>query len=316
MKIVMGTMTIGNQADADIGSTMLDRFIEAGHTEFDTAYVYNQGKTETILGELLPQKSWSDKITIAGKANPNEPGGLSAAGIEMQLTTSLDRLQRPNVDLFYLHQPDLETSIDETLAAIDKAHREGRLGAFGLSNYAAWQVAQIFERCDKNGWLKPICYQGMYNAITRDVERELFKCLHDYEMAFYAYNPLAGGLLTGKYQDTDKLPDSGRFSYHKGYPERYWKDDNHRAVAMIHRTCRELDIPIVHAALSWMIHHSPLATSPQSTEHAVILGASSVAQLEQNLAACQHGPLPQELVSVIDDAWEMCRPTCMKYFRP
>ena len=314
MKIVMGTMTIGNQADAATGSTMLDRFVDAGYTEFDTAYVYNAGKTETILGELLSQKSWADDITIAGKANPKEPGGLSADGIDMQLSTSLERLQRPNVDLFYLHQPDLDTPIDDTLAAIDKAYREGKVGAFGLSNYAAWQVAQIFERCDKNGWPTPVCYQGMYNAITRDVERELFKCLADYNMAFYAYNPLAGGLLTGKYEDTDSLPDSGRFSYHKGYPERYWKDDNHRAVAMIRRACKKLDIPVVNAALGWMLHHSPLATG--HADHAVILGASSVEQLDQNLAACQQGALPQELIDVIDDTWEMCRPSCIKYFRP
>ncbi len=314
MKIVMGTMTIGNQADANTGSTMLDRFIDAGYSELDTAYVYNQGKTETILGELLVDKSWADNIAIAGKANPKEPGGLSAVGIEKQLSTSLDRIKRQQFDLFYLHEPDLDTPIDETLEAIDSAYRNGQLAGFGLSNYAAWQVAQIYERCDKNGWLKPTVYQGMYNAITRDVERELFKCLTDYNMAFYAYNPLAGGLLTGKYQNTDTLPDSGRFSYHKGYPDRYWKDDNHRAVATISRACRELELPVVNAALGWMLHHSPLAKG--NADHAVILGASSVTQLEQNLAACKQGPLNSELVDAIDEAWEMCRPTCMKYFRP
>jgi len=316
MKVVLGTMTMGNQADPDSASRMLDHFVDAGFDELDTAYVYNEGKTETILGDLLPGKTWSDKITIAGKANPKGPARLTAKGIKTQLDTSLERVKRSHFDIFYLHSPDLETPIDETLAAIDEAHQAGKISRLGLSNYAAWQVAQIVERCEKNGWLKPSCYQGMYNAITRDVERELFLCLADYKLAFYAYNPLAGGLLTGKYQSTESLPENGRFSYHAGYPERYWKDENHQAVARVRDICKQHEMPVVNAALGWMMHHSPLATTYKAVEHAVILGASRIEQLEQNIVACKQGPLPDEIVNALDEAWAQTRPSCIKYFRP
>lgn len=316
MKVVLGTMTFGNQADSDTASTMLDSFAGGGLNELDTAYVYNDGKTESILGDLLPGKSWAANAIIAGKANPRGPGRLSAAGIREQLDTSLERLKRQHLDLFYLHSPDLETSIDETLEAVNEAHAQGKIKKLGLSNYAAWQVSQIYERCEQRGWLKPSCYQGMYNAITRDVERELFLCLADYNMGFYAYNPLAGGLLTGKYKNTPDLPDTGRFSYHAGYPERYWKEVNHRAVGELADVCRGADIKVAAAALRWMLHHSPLAEGPRTDDNAVIVGASNPGQLDENLTACTEGPLPTELVEALDAAWSIAQPTCMKYFRP
>jgi len=316
MKVVFGTMTFAKQADAKAAAEMLDDFVGAGYSELDTAYVYNQGDTETMLGELMAGKSSYDHITLAGKANPQGPGRLTTEGVNTQLDTSLDRVKRTSFDLFYLHSPDVETPIDQSLGAIDQAYRDGKIKRFGLSNYSAWQVSQIVERCEANGWIKPSCYQGMYNAITRDVEKELFLCLAEYNIAFYAYNPLAGGLLTGKYRDTESLPDSGRFSYHKGYPERYWKDVNHQAVNQITKACEKSGIPVVNAALGWMMHHSALASGPQQEDNAVILGASSREQLTQNLAACKQGSLPEELLDVMDDAWSLARPSCIKYFRP
>ncbi len=327
MKLVLGTMTIGNQLDADETSLLLDEYEASGFTEVDTAYVYNQGKTETVLGELLSSRSGSDNFSLAGKANPSAPGRLSAEGVRMQLDTSLERLKIEALDLFYLHSPDLETPIDETLGEVNEAYQQGRIKNFGLSNYASWQVAQIVERCEKNGWLKPVCYQGMYNAITRDVERELFKCLADYGLAFYVYNPLAGGLLSGKYTSPEydpgspppALPETGRFSYHKGYPERYWKDDNHRAVAGIARACAEHQISVLEASFAWLAHHSAIADGlgyNADYEHAVVVGASSLAQLQQNLKAWRCGPLPDAVVDAIDEAWLIAQPSCIKYFRP
>lgn len=325
MKLVLGTMTIGSQVDADEATALINEYQKAGYHDLDTAYVYNKGKTESILGDILPAIADSNNLEIAGKANPSGPGRLSAEGIKTQLDTSLERLKLKSLDLFYLHSPDLETPIDETLAAVNEAHEQGRIKRLGLSNYAAWQVAQIYEKCEKNGWLKPVCYQGMYNAITRDVERELFKCLADYAMAFYVYNPLAGGLLSGKYNIADNfddsspraLPESGRFSSHKGYPERYWKGVNHRSVAGIAKACAENDLSVLEAALGWMLHHSAIAAgSAFQADHAVILGASSLAQLQQNLQACQRGPLPEAVTDAIDEAWAIAQPDCIKYFRP
>lgn len=327
MKLIFGSMTFGKQVEANEAAAMLDESVTRGLIEIDTAYVYNGGRTEIMLGELLTAKP-NPALKLAGKANPAAPGRLSASGIKEQLDTSLERLQQESLDLFYLHSPDTETAIDTTLEAINDAHEAGKIKKLGLSNYASWQVSQIYEKCEKNGWLKPVCYQGMYNAITRDVERELFQCLADYEIAFYVYNPLAGGLLSGKYHTPDSipqsLPDSGRFSYHKSYPDRYWKDENHRAIAGIANACEDNGLSVLEAALGWLLHHSALATStgwktPEGSSadgSGVILGASSLGQLQQNLDACHRGPLPESVVDAIDEAWEMARPNCIKYFRP
>ena len=347
MKLVLGTMTMGKQVEADEAALMLADFVGPADSssgarhdsiEVDTAYVYNGGRTESMLGDLLSVNP-NPAFQLAGKANPAAPGRLTREGISNQLDTSLKRLRQDSLDLFYLHSPDLETPIEESLEAINDAYQAGKIRRFGLSNYAAWQVAQIYEKCDRHGWLKPVCYQGMYNAITRDVERELFKCLVDLDMAFYVYNPLAGGLLSGKYNTPDSLPESlpdrGRFSYHKSYPERYWKNDNHRAVAGIGKACLENDIPVLDAALGWLLHHSALVTTanwqvvdanasvtnacvktPASESNAVILGASSLQQLQQNQKACARGPLPDAIVDAVDEAWALAQPTCIKYFRP
>ncbi len=113
----------------------------------------------------------------------------------------MQRLNTDFVDLLYMHSPDLETPIEQSLQACFEAYQLGKLKAFGLSNFAAWQVAEVVELCRKHGWMLPTVYQGMYNALTRDVEKELFACLRHYDIAFYAYNPLVGGLLTGKHEE-------------------------------------------------------------------------------------------------------------------
>ena len=223
MKAILGTMTFGDQVDHDIASQMISSFRDAGYNELDSAYVYCAGATENLLGNLN-QQLLLDHCDIATKVNPKE-GGLSAASVDRQFTTSLQRMKKESVDLLYLHQPDLETPVTETLEALDRHAKAGRFSRFGLSNYAAWQVAEIAGICEQRGYLMPSVYQGMYNAFTRDVERELFPCLKHYNIAFYAYNPLAGGMLTGKHIDVNQNPADGRFAGNIEYQNRYWKSD-------------------------------------------------------------------------------------------
>jgi len=321
MKIVLGTMTFGNQVDQGAASDMLETYLRAGHRDLDTAFTYNEGKTESMLGVIAAPDGTDNaaRFSMASKAAPaGDPDRLSAKGIAAQLETSLARTGRDQFDLYYLHSPDLDTPIENTLSAINEAHQRGAIVNFGLSNYAAWQVAQICEICKREGWLSPVCYQGMYNAITRDVEKELFPCLRDYNLAFYVYNPLAGGLLTGKYQKNTELPTNGRFSYHKGYPERYWKDSNMQGVSLVAQACKQEDgdTTVASAALRWLIHHSPLNDWKPEIEHAIVLGASSPQQLQENLAACAQGPLSQTIVDQFEQAWKKAEPFCIKYFRP
>lgn len=313
MKTILGTMTFSDQVDKSTAGEMIAAFEELGHTELDTAYVYNKGKTETLLGELNSEGLINTKL-IAGKANPWVAEGLTPASVEHQLNTSLDRLNTDAIDLFYLHAPDLNTPIYSTLEKVAELHGQDKFKRFGLSNYAAWQVAEISEICKREGWLQPSVYQGMYNALTRDVERELFQCLINYDIAFYVYNPLAGGMLSGKHQSIDAMPRDGRFATFDGYQDRYWKPSYFDVINKVSATCKENDIAPAEAAIRWLVHHSVL--SSMKSDNAVILGASSIGHLSQNLQAMLADPLPKAIVDSYDEAWERVRPACIKYFRP
>jgi len=313
MQIILGTMTFSDQVDHDTAKTMIGEFHDAGHRQLDTAFVYNKGKTEELLGALNAEGILNDS-QIAGKANPRGGNGLTPDSVNAQLATSLQRLGKDSLDLFYLHMPDLDTPIADTLAAVQDNYAAGKFKRFGLSNYAAWQVAEIVELCRHHGWVEPTVYQGMYNALTRDVERELLPCLANYGMQFYVYNPLAGGMLTGKHQRVEAEPEAGRFATFEGYQERYWKPDYFRVVDLFVKACKSAEITPAAAAIRWLVHHSDISTG--NVEHGLILGASSITHFKQNLSACDEGPLPDSVITALDNGWEEVRPACIKYFRP
>jgi len=311
MKAILGTMTFGDQVDHDVAAGMVKSFRAAGFTELDSAYVYVAGATEKLLGDLNQRGDLTD-CEIATKVNPKE-GGLTPESIDHQLSASLQRMSVDAVDLLYLHQPDLDTPILTTLQALDKHYQAGRFKRFGLSNYAAWQVAEIVGICEQRGYIKPTVYQGMYNALTRDVERELFLCLDNFEIAFYVYNPLAGGMLTGKHLNVSDTPADGRFSGNEEYQKRYWKSDYFAAVSDFKQSCQSEGIDPAAAALRWLVHHSGLKSNKAD---GIILGASSMLHFESNLQALQQGSLPEAVVDTLNRGWEAARPDCIKYFRP
>ena len=320
MRIVLGTMTFGRQMDAATAARTVALFA-AGTSgaagdggELDTAFMYGGGDTERILGKILAERGW-DGIVLATKAHPSAAAGgpsLRPAEVERQLTGSLERLGCDSVDLFYLHSPDNSTPLELTLEACARLHAEGRFRRLGLSNYAAWQVADAHHLCRRHGWPLPEVYQGMYNAVTRDVEAELLPCLRHLGISFYAYNPLAGGLLTGKYRGATAVPASGRFHEQANYVPRYWKRSYLEAVEEIRRAGEAAGTDLTTAALGWMRHHSRLDAAAGD---AIIIGASTVQQLTANLAACRAGPLDRALTGALDVAWGRCRPDCTPYFR-
>ncbi|OED38614.1 hypothetical protein AB833_18960 [Chromatiales bacterium (ex Bugula neritina AB1)] len=311
MQCILGTMTFASQVDHDTSAQMITTFRDAGFDELDSAYVYNDGKTEELLGDLN-SRNILNGCRLATKVNPLA-GGLGADSVDQQFLTSLQRMGVDRVDLLYLHQPDLDVPIRATLAAVHKHYEAGRFERFGLSNYSAWQVAEISEICRQEDWMLPVVYQGMYNALTRDVERELLLCLQNYNIAFYVYNPLAGGMLSGKHLDLNKTPGKGRFDGNVQYLERYWKPDYFEAINAFSAACKEQNIQPANAALRWLKHHSDLQTG---NGDAIIIGASAKTHFEQNLAALQQPALPDNIVAALDHGWELARPNCIKYFRP
>ena len=197
------------------------------------------------------------------------------------------------MDLFYLHSPDNDTPLEQTLEACARLYAAGRFRRLGMSNYAAWQVADAHHICNSRGWPVPEVYQGMYNAVTRDVEPELLPCLRHLGMSFYAYNPLAGGLLTGRYVGAEAVPASGRFHDMANYRPRYWQRSYLTAMAGVHEACAAAGVGMATAALAWMNHHSGLNADAGD---AVILGASTLPQLAANLDACRAAPLADSVV--------------------
>ena len=312
MKLILGSMTFGEQVEDSEARSLLRDFRAAGHAEVDTAHVYCDGRSEEMLGKLLPADA-ADSPPIASKVNPWNDNGLQPAEIRRQFSESLSRLGRDSIDLLYLHSPDLDTPIADTLEACYALYRDGGFRRFGLSNYAAWQVAEIAELCRRHGWMQPQVYQGMYNALTRDVERELFPCLRHYDMAFYAYNPLAGGLLTGKHSSAQEHADEGRFVRRSNYLERYWKAEYFAVLDELRAACEGRDLTLLQVAFAWLQHHSMLR---EDQGDGIILGASSVAHLDQNMAACASKPLDDELLEILDRGWDAIRPNCFRYFRP
>jgi aflatoxin B1 aldehyde reductase len=305
-------MTFGDQVDQDTAQLMLELFTRTGNTELDTAYQYGDGRTEEMLGALLPADE-REKLYIASKVHPWNEHGLQPAQVKKQLQESLQRLQTDYLDLLYLHSPDLDTPVIQTLEACFDLYQQGKFKHFGLSNYAAWQVAEVVELCRQNGWMQPTVYQGMYNSLTRDVETELFPCLRNYGIRFHAYNPLAGGLLTGKYQAIDQIPDSGRFSGDSGYQNRYWKKDYFEVLQRLTNVSRDFGLKPVNVAMSWLINHSKLDAEQGD---AIILGVSKTEHLTENIAAFDQGPLDPSILEILDRGWEIIKPNCFRYFRP
>lgn len=305
-------MTLSNQADEARSLQMLELFHGKNYHELDTAHMYNDGKTEVLLGKLLSENS-ELKFNIATKVNPWNQDGLKPKQVAIQFKESLDRLQISSVDLLYLHSPDNDTPIVDTLAKCWAFYQQGTFRRFGLSNFAAWQVAEVAEICRARGWMVPTVYQGMYNALTRDVERELFPCLRNYGLSFYAYNPLAGGLLTGKHKNFNQAPEPGRFSSNNQYTDRYWKPDYFDVLNTLTAVCAQHDLSPTNAALCWLIHHSQLSAKDGD---GIILGASKLSHLQENLAHVSGHKLASEIVETLDHGWQQIKPDCTKYFRP
>ncbi|XP_029357266.1 aflatoxin B1 aldehyde reductase member 3 [Echeneis naucrates] len=314
---VLGTMAFGGRADAEQSREMVRTFLDRGHEQLDTAFMYVDGKSEAVIGAMGLPKT----VSIATKANPWDGKTLKPESVRSQLETSLQRLQTDCVDLFYLHAPDHQNPIQDTLKACNELHKEGKFKEFGLSNYASWEVAEIVCICRHNNWITPTVYQGMYNATTRQVETELLPCLRNYGMRFYAYNPLAGGLLTGKYhyEDKDGSQPAGRFfgnNWAAAYRDRYWKESHFHAIEVVQKALETVygkEKPtLTSAAMRWMYHHSHLKGERGD---GVIIGMSSLEQLQQNLAAAEEGPLDERVVTAFNEAWNLVAHECPNYFR-
>jgi aflatoxin B1 aldehyde reductase len=242
------------------------------------------------------------------KAESHDPGSHKANNITESINNSLKALGVSKVHTYYLHLPDRSTPFEETCRAINEAYDAGKFEKFGLSNYSADEVDQIYNICEERGWVKPTVYQGQYNAIARRPEQDLFPTLRKYNIAFYAFSPGAGGMFSGKITHESVHEKGTRWDKDtllgQAYASIYLKDALLDAAKKVHDAAEKAGTSGHAVALRWMLHHSALR---REMGDGMIIGASSLQQLDGNLEICKAGPLPSEVVKAVEDVWVLAR---------
>jgi aryl-alcohol dehydrogenase-like predicted oxidoreductase len=284
----LGTNAFGARAGRETAIEMVHRALDAGVTLFDTANVYQDGLSETILGEAV--RGRRDRCIIATKAGlpigagPHDSGS-SRHHLERELAASLRRLGTDYVDLYQVHTFDPATPLEETLRALDDMVRAGKVRYIGCSNYAAWEVAVALGVSRCNGWVPFASVQPSYSLADRWPEDEMVPmCLHQ-GVGLIAYLPLAGGILTGKYRHGEAPPAGSRAITQPRFARRLTADrlalaDGVAALAA------EAGLTPAQVALSWLIGRPAVSSA--------IAGATRVEQVEENLAALDVALTPEQ----------------------
>ncbi|KAK3711175.1 hypothetical protein LTR37_009768 [Vermiconidia calcicola] len=321
-RVILGCMTMGPSVEKGARITsmqtytsILDYLQSQGYNEIDTARNYIGGEQEAFTKEA----GWKDRgLTIATKAYPNTPGLHAADKLEESFEKSLKELGTDCVDIFYLHAADRSLPFTEPLKKLDELHKKGKFVRLGLSNFTAFEVAEVVMHCKYNNWVRPTIYQGMYNAIVRGIEPELIPACKRFGLDIVVYNPVAGGIFTGKYK-SHEMPAEGRFSdsgnakIAENYRKRYFKDATFEALSIIEPVVQKHNLTLLETAFRWLVHHSALDIKDGGND-GIIIGISSQDQLVQNLKDIDKGPLPEEVVKTLDEAWMVCKATTTNYW--
>ncbi len=311
-EICLGTMTFGLQTDEAEATRIVDYALSAGINFIDTADSYSDGRSEEMVGRAIKQNRHS--VVLATKMGGWKSGpavtdeGASRKHIMKDIEDSLRRLDTDFIDLYYLHKPDYNTPIEETLRAFDDLIRQGKVRYIACSNFRAFQLAKALCVSERKNLARFECVQSPYNLITRDIEYELLPLCAEDNVGVCVYNPLAAGLLTGKHDPT-KPPPPGRFTVERlgpMYSNRYWAERNFEAVNRLKRIAGEHGHNLTHFSLAWILNN-PNVTS-------IISGVSSREQLEDNLNATEI-ILSAEEISACDEVWQQLAPKQFLYGR-
>ncbi len=308
-EICLGTMTFGNQADQPTSFAIMDAAEQAEITFFDTADAYplggdlsTAGATEQIIGNWLTERNARDRIILATKCNGRMgPGandqGLSRRHIIKACEDSLRRLQTDYIDLYQAHAPDPTTPIEETLRAFDDLVRSGKVRYIGCSNYPAWQLSEAIWTSELRNITRFDCAQPRYNLLFRMIEDEILPLCRSYGVGVISYNPLAGGMLTGRYREHRQVEQGTRFSLHQAgdlYRKRYWNDAIFEAVDQLAQFLEPRGKNLTHIALAWVLAQPGITSA--------ILGASRPEQLIESLGGVGLTLDPEEQ-QACDEAW-------------
>jgi aryl-alcohol dehydrogenase-like predicted oxidoreductase len=300
-------MTFGGQTDASAAARMIEVCLDRGINFFDTANAYGAGESERLLGRILGHRR--KDVVVASKVGVKageHPAGLTRELILTAAEATLRRLNTDYLDLYYLHQPDWQTPLEESLAALDGLIREGKVRYAASSNCPSWHVCRLLWMAESQGYQPPRVAQQMYNLIARRLEDEFVPFARQHGVSIIAYNPLAGGLLTGKH--TSSAPQPGtRFARNKSYLNRYWNQATFEAVSRLSGIASVAGRSLVSLALNWLLHHTAV--------DCITLGASKPEHLEENLRALEDGALDEATVAACDEVWRGLYGPAPRYHR-
>jgi aryl-alcohol dehydrogenase-like predicted oxidoreductase len=303
--LCLGTMTFGLQCEEATSVSILDRAAEGGITFLDTADVYplggglpTVGRTEEIVGRWLQGRRSQFVVATKcfGRTGPAAwEQGNSRQHIVEAVEASLRRLQTDYIDLYQLHGSDPKTPIDETLGALDDLVRSGKVRYVGCSNFLAYQAARALGRSEARSLVRFSSVQPRYNLLFRQIERELLPLCGEEGLGVIPYNPIAGGMLTGKHVQTSGPTEGTRFTLGTAaetYQARYWHEAQFDTVTKLSAIADREGIPLVTLSVAWVLAN-PIITAP-------IIGASKPEQLEASLAASTYQMVP-ELKAELDE---------------
>ena len=297
-RLGFGVMSFGGWADQAESARQFARCREAGINLFDAADVYNEGRSEEILGRLIGEAGCRDQVVLASKAYFPTGEDVNARGssryhLVRAVEASLRRLGTDRIDLFYLHHHDEETAIDETLRAVDDLVRQGKVLYPAASNFAAWQVMKALGEAERRGLAPVVAVQPMYNLVKRQAEVEILPMCRSEGLAAITYGATAAGLLTGKYA-AGRRPGSGRLVENDMYRSRYGEPAYFEAAERFTALAAERGHHPAALAVAWVASH-PAVTS-------VLLGARNTEQLEPQLGALEIA-MDEELRAAVSALW-------------
>ncbi|KAG6004423.1 hypothetical protein E4U21_001091 [Claviceps maximensis] len=316
-RLIFGAASLGGAPDmwtnswttAEQTAQLLQVLKKAGITEIDAGASYPHGKpwhAEALLGAA---NAVGNGFSIHTKIAAHVEGPkLDHERIAASLDRSRSETGVEKFALVYAHRPDMETPVAVTAAAFHEQYLAGKFEQLGLCNYSVDQIIEYFAVCDANGYVKPSVLQHMYNAIYRTPEETMFPLLQKHNVKSHAFSPLAGGFLSGKVTKARETGDTSLLvnsrwhpdTMHVFYDKMFNKPIFHEALGRFKAACDGVNPPIgtAEAGLRWLLHHSRLAE-----DDAIIIGASSISQIENSVAWSKKGPLDEPVVSAVEAMW-------------
>ena len=308
-RMCLGTMTFGGQTEEAQSVEIIDYAVDNGVNFIDTANIYTKGESERIVGKALNGKR--DDIVLATKVRgpvnmqPNNMG-LGRKHILKSVEDSLKRLNTDYIDILSMHSPDPTVSFEDAIETMTMLVRSGKVRYYGVSNFAAWQFCSLVHKAKEMCAVAPVLTQSVYNTLTRGIEDELVPFIKEYNKALTVFNPLAGGLLTGKHT-REKTVENTRFSLEKGYADRYQTDKNYDALEKLKLVSEKYGMCMTELAYKWLCSKEYV--------NSLICGVSKFEQLKQNISFFDDTLPNAEMIAECDEAWDILKGNYFNYHR-